>query len=220
AFRHIVLPGYALSQITVCAKDRLGLFAEIVGTFASQQVSVLSASIFTRSDGVAVDSFYVVDGLVDGPLASTKWTVVKEKLRKVLKGEQDVAELIRRAERSPRVSQKTMSSLRRGVYFDNRVSTTHTVIDVEASDRIGLLYDIASSLSGLGLNISVAKVATDMRQARDAFYVTDSAGNKITDPLRIREIREKIEKVLEIGSMPSGSIDDETIKMERRVEAR
>ncbi|UCD57822.1 MAG: [protein-PII] uridylyltransferase, partial [Candidatus Hydrogenedentota bacterium] len=65
AFKHIVLPSYALSQVIVCARDRLGLCAEIVGTFASQQVSVLSASIFTRSDGVAVDSFYVVDGLVD-----------------------------------------------------------------------------------------------------------------------------------------------------------
>ena len=42
----------------------------------------------------------------------------------------------------------------------------------------------------------MARVATDVRQARDAFYVTDRAGAKITDPLRIQEIRKKIEEVV------------------------
>jgi len=220
AFKCITIPGYSLSQVTVCSKDRPGLFAEIVGTFASQQASVLSATAFTSSDGVAVDTFYVLDAETDGPLASTKWAMVKENLRKVLGGERDVAELIRRTERSPRADRRTMSSLRRGVSFDNHVSATHTVIDIEAPDRVGLLYDIASTFFGLGLDLSIAKVATDVRQARDAFYVTDSTGGKITDPLRIREIREKIEGVLEAGRKFSGRTYDVTTKAKRRVKRR
>ncbi len=207
------LRNYSLSQITICAKDRPGLFAEIAGAFASQQVSVLGAAIFTRSDGVAIDSFYVVDGETDSSLEETKWDIVKECLRKVLRGERDVATLIRHAERSPRVFQRTMSSLRRRVRFDNGVSATHTVIDIEAPDRIGLLYDIASTLFGLGLNISVARVATDVRQARDAFYVDDGAGGKITDPLRIEEIKKRIEEVLEPDRKPSAAGDDKGEKL-------
>jgi len=197
ALKCLPVTDYSLSQVTVCTNDKPGLLADIVGTFASQQVSVLSAAVFTRSDGVAIDSFYVVDGESDRPLASTKWAVVKNNLQKVLRGERDVADLIRRTERSPRAVQSTMLSLRHGVYIDNDVSVTHTVIDVEAPDRIGLLYDITSTFFDLGLDLSVARVATDVRQARDAFYVTDRAGKKITDPLRIQEIRKKIEEVLD-----------------------
>jgi [protein-PII] uridylyltransferase len=218
-FKCVGLPNYSLSQITVCAKDRLGLFAEMAGTFASQQVSVLSAAVFTRSDGVAIDSFHVVDGETDGPLSSTKWAVVKENLRKALRGERDVGQMIRSVERSPRVARRTMSSLRRGVYFDNRVSATHTVIDIEAPDRIGLLYDIASTFSELGLNLSVARVATEVRQARDAFYVTDSAGKKITDPLRIQKIRERLEEALEPRQRSLAVENNGSRKAKRRVKA-
>jgi len=217
AFKCVTMPGHSLSQVTVCSKDRPGLFAQIVGTFASQQASVLSATAFTRSDGVAIDSFCIVDGESDGPLTSEKWVMVKENLQKVLRGERDVAELIQRVARRPRVDQRTMSSLRRGVHFDNRVSATHTVIDIEAPDRIGLLYDVASTFFELGLDISIAKVATHVRQARDAFYVTDSAGGKVTEPLRIGEIREKIERVLETGHEASGPIIENTAKAKRRV---
>ncbi len=196
ALRCVPVPDYSLSQVTVCAHDRPGLLADIVGTFASQRVSVLSADVFTRSDGVAIDSFHVIDGESDRPLATAKWAIVKDNLQKVLRGERNVADLIRCAERNPRAVQSTMSSLRRGVYIDNNVSDTHTVIDVEAPDRIGLLYDITSAFFDLGLDLSVARVATDVRQARDAFYVTDRAGKKITDSSRIQEIRTRMEEVL------------------------
>ena len=209
-------PNYSLSHITVCTKDRPGLFAEIVGSFASQQVSVLEAAAFTRSDGVAIDSFHVIDGRTDGPLTSTKWAVVKENLRKALRGERDVARLIRRAERSPLAAQKTMSSLRRGVFFDNGVSSTHTVIDIEAPDRIGLLYDIASTLFELGLDISVARIATDGRQARDAFYVVDREGNKIEDPLPKRDICRKIEEVIDAGRRAEAPADSDSGRSSKR----
>ncbi|GAB4346214.1 MAG: [protein-PII] uridylyltransferase [Candidatus Abyssubacteria bacterium] len=219
AFKCEEVPAYSLSKVTVCANDKLGLFAEIAGSFASQQVSVISAAVFTRADGIAIDSFYVLDEETDGPLSPTKWELVRETLRRTLRGERDVGALVRQVERIPRVARRTMSSLRRGVFFDNRVSATHTVIDIEAPDRIGLLYDIASTLSALGLNISVAKIATDVRQARDAFYVTDAEGNKIEEPLRIHAIRESIEKALGGTKGESPSDADKEAKPGRRVKA-
>lgn len=196
ALKWTPVPEYSLSQITVCTGDAPGLFAKIVGAFASQQVSVLDAAVFTRADGVAIDSFYVIDGKTEGPLTSTKWAVVKDILGKVLRGERKVERLIRRVERSPVAARKAMSSLRRGVSFDNAASMRYTIIDVEAPDRIGLLYDIASALYHLELDISVARITTDERRARDAFYVSDLEGGKIVDPLRLEEIRTRIEEVL------------------------
>jgi [protein-PII] uridylyltransferase len=199
ALRWVPVPDYSLSQITICTRDRPGLFAEIVGTFASQQISVLDAAVFTRTDGVAIDSFYVMDGKTDGPLTSTKWALVRRALGKTLRGECDVELLIRRAEQNPIAARSTMASLRKGVSFDNSASASRTIIDVEAPDRVGLLYDVANTIFGLGLDISVARIATDERQARDAFYVADREGNKIEDPLRLEEIRITIEKALDAG---------------------
>jgi [protein-PII] uridylyltransferase len=92
------------------------------------------------------------------------------------------------------------------------------VIDIEAPDRVGLLYDIASTFSSLGLNLSVAKVTTDVRQAHDAFYVTDSAHEKIVDPLRLQEIKAKIEEALERGH-PTATSQDVSEKTKRRMKA-
>jgi [protein-PII] uridylyltransferase len=199
AIKCVPVPGYSISQITVCTSDRRGLLADIVGTLASQRVSVLSASVFTRADGVAIDSFSVIDGKSEGALASTKWAVVKENLRRVLRGERSVTDLLRSAERRQRVAQRTMSSLRRSVSFDNAVSATHTIMDIEAPDRIGLLYDIASALHELGLNIDVARVATDARQAHDAFYITDETGGKVSDPALLQKIKARMAEVLGAG---------------------
>ncbi len=199
ALKWAAVPEYSLSRITVCTADRPGVFAEMVGVFASQQVSVLDAAAFTRADGVAIDSFHVVDGRTEGPLSSQRWAVVKQALRTALGGGRDIEPLIRRAEQSPLAAQKTMPSLRRGVSFDNAASKTCTIIDVEAPDRIGLLYDIASAIFDLGLDMSVARIATDGRQARDAFYVTDRGGEKIDDPLRLEEIEKKIKEALDTG---------------------
>jgi len=40
------------------------------------------------------------------------------------------------------------------VEFDNLVSDRYTVIDIRAHDRLGLLYVIASVLSGLDLDVT------------------------------------------------------------------
>ncbi|HOW66128.1 MAG TPA: ACT domain-containing protein, partial [Verrucomicrobiota bacterium] len=65
--------------------------------------------------------------------------------------------------------------------FDNAASESHTVIDLETRDRVGLLHTIASTLSELGLNIALAKICTEKGAALDSFYVTRVADGKILD---------------------------------------
>jgi len=61
--------------------------------------------------------------------------------------------------------------LRTVIGFDNRASRTDTVIDIETGDRTGLLYDITRALSEVGMDIQSARIVTDARRVRDAFYV-------------------------------------------------
>ncbi len=50
------------------------------------------------------------------------------------------------------------------------------VLRVRASDRVGLLYDIARAITESGLNISSATVITRDGVAEDVFRLTDDAG--------------------------------------------
>ena len=58
------------------------------------------------------------------------------------------------------------------VILDNTASQELTVIEVQALDRPGLLFDLARGLSDLGLDISSAHIATFGEKAVDVFYVT------------------------------------------------
>ena len=46
---------------------------------------------------------------------------------------------------------------------------------------LGFLYRITTAISGLGLNISFAKIATRADGIVDSFYVLDVSGNTLTE---------------------------------------
>jgi [protein-PII] uridylyltransferase len=78
------------------------------------------------------------------------------------------------------------------VKIDNGTSERHTILEVFAHDRMGLLYTITRTIFELGLSVHVAKIATYVDQVLDVFYVTDQAGRKVTDEARLEEIRQKL----------------------------
>src|SRR5262249_13417094 len=82
------------------------------------------------------------------------------------------------------------------VVIDNSASLDLTVIEVQALDRPGLLFDLACGLSDLGLDIASAHIATFGERAVDVFYVTDRDKKKVKDDNRKRFVREHLLKLL------------------------
>jgi [protein-PII] uridylyltransferase len=78
------------------------------------------------------------------------------------------------------------------VKFDNDASLAATVIDVHASDGIGVLYRITRALAELDVDIRSARVQTLGAQVVDAFYVRDRHNRKITDSETMAEIERAI----------------------------
>ena len=75
------------------------------------------------------------------------------------------------------------------------------MVEVESTDRVGLLYDITRVLFEAGLSISSAIVATYGELAVDVFYVRDGFGHKIVNPNRLGDIEARLIKTLESGSL-------------------
>jgi [protein-PII] uridylyltransferase len=78
------------------------------------------------------------------------------------------------------------------VVFDNSVSSRFTVVDIFTYDRIGLLYDITSTLTALGIDIALSKISTKADQVADVFYIVDRDGRKIAATDRQEEIRQAL----------------------------
>jgi [protein-PII] uridylyltransferase len=84
------------------------------------------------------------------------------------------------------------------IEFDNDISKSRTIVEVQTEDRLGLLYTITRTLTDLGLDISFAKVSTEKGAAIDSFYVQDQLGNKITDLNRLETIKSKLQAAIDL----------------------
>ncbi|HEY3491167.1 MAG TPA: [protein-PII] uridylyltransferase [Candidatus Deferrimicrobiaceae bacterium] len=184
----IDVPETGASEVIVLCPDRRGLFATIAGTLSADSVNILNAAIATTFDGVAVDTFYVSGIFEEDPEQSRRGRLAGD-LKRVLSGSIDVPALLAER-RTPRfVREKLVKYRPTRVVFDNSVSTRYTVVDIFTYDRIGLLFDITGTLTALGVDIVLSKIATKADQVADVFYLADQDGGKITDPARQEEIR-------------------------------
>jgi [protein-PII] uridylyltransferase len=83
------------------------------------------------------------------------------------------------------------------VLVDDRASPRHTVVEVFAKDRPGLLYRLARALHELGLSIALSKINTEGTRVADVFYVNELAGPKVVPGPRYAEIHDALVKTIE-----------------------
>ena len=69
------------------------------------------------------------------------------------------------------------------------------MVDVRAEDRLGLLHEVASVFAEAGLEIALAKVATEANRAIDSFYVAQK-GHKLKSGPALEALRARLEGVL------------------------
>jgi [protein-PII] uridylyltransferase len=186
-------PDLGTSDLVVVTRDVPGLFSLIAGTLAAHGVNIISAQISTRADGIAIDTFQVNDPTGEALTSAARWSRVLDALRAVLVGEQTVEALLERRQRAGRAAD---GYGRPKVAVDNRLSDAHTVVEVKCPDRVGLLHLITRTLSAQGLDIASARIATEIDQALDTFYVHDRAGRKVDDPTATQRIRAALEQAL------------------------
>jgi [protein-PII] uridylyltransferase len=173
------------TDLHLCARNRRGLFAAVAGALTAQGVNILSVHLNTRSDGLAVDSFKVRDTAGEPITDPQRWEQIDNSIRRAVRGELDVAAAVEK-----RLQAQSGSRLQRRRIFppattrinwDNQSSDKSTILEVRTADRLGLVYRITSTLTALDLDIGFAKVATEKHLALDVFYVTNAAGEKLSD---------------------------------------
>jgi [protein-PII] uridylyltransferase len=173
------------SELTVSTTDSAGLFAKLAGTLSANGVNILSADLYTREDGVVIDSLRICEVGSLHPIREKHWARIEQKLAAAIRGDVDVAEAFKKwgSKQTPGRSPKRARRSPARVTFDQNASTSNTVVEVRVQDEPGLAYRIASCLASLGLDINFATIATEKGSVLDIFYVSDSAGLKLSDAM-------------------------------------
>ena len=187
------------NAVKICTWDRAGLFSKIAGSFSVTGLNILSAQIFTRTDGIVLDTFFVIDARTGNLSGADQRDKFESVLNRALSGEGvDFHPMILKQKLiRPAYHAYTGERIPTQVRFDNDASETRTLIEIETEDRIGLLYEISQTFSELDIDISAAKISTEKGAAIDSFYVRELGGAKVVSPERHRAIERRLRQAIQ-----------------------
>jgi [protein-PII] uridylyltransferase len=178
-------PDRGYNLVEICTWDRAGLFSKIAGTLSANGLNILSAQIFTRGDGIALDTFFINDGRTGNLAGREQREKFSSLLEKVLTGETvDLSALIKKQIISRQYQPYAGEKIPTQIHFDNEASETRTLIEIETEDRLGLLYAISQTFAELRVDIFGARIVTERGAAIDSFYVRETDGGKVESPAR------------------------------------
>ncbi|MCG8690082.1 MAG: [protein-PII] uridylyltransferase [Minwuiales bacterium] len=185
----------AVTEVTVYTADHPGLFGRIAGAMAISGASIVDAKIFTTTDGMALDTFFIQDMEGNAFAQSGKLAKLSSAIEQTLSGS---------LRPQQRLSDQTSSyPLRTRIFtvepvvlIDNNASNSWTVIEVNGRDRPGLLHDLTWTLFRLSLSIGSARIATYGERAVDVFYVRDMFGLKVTHAGKLKKIERELRDAL------------------------
>jgi [protein-PII] uridylyltransferase len=180
----------AITEITCCLNHQPHLFRMLAGVMAWMGASIVSARIRVLPEGAALATIGIQD-MQAGSFAEEEKRLqqLPALIERARRGELDFAtELPKRR----RVTGERAVPVEAGVFIDNKVSAHATVIEINARDRLGLLYDILGMLEACQLQVMTAHIATYGQKAVDVFYVKDAYGIKLDHPAKLVAVQKKL----------------------------
>src|SRR6184192_1320283 len=186
AIKWKIMPEQGHSVVTFCTWERERLLAKVAGSFSVVPLNILSADVFPRGDNVVLSIFRVCDTKARPVTHQRDFELVEQTLRRALEDESfEFLSLIEKAKRQSRRLAPGIEFPMR-IAIDNKTHPTYTLIEIQAPDRIGLLYDVLSCLDRENIFSPRSAFNTLAGTALDTGCLVDSSNHaKISDPYRI-----------------------------------
>ena len=168
------LPALGQTELTLVTHDEPGLLAKLTGVLYAYDIPLHAAQVFTRprptGEGIAIDAL-IVD-FRGRPLERHQRGEVGAAIRKVLSGEETVAELIARRHRPEPILPAV-----RSLSLDAELPDGDEVLlDITTAPAAGDVHALATILTRLGWNIHGARLTTWAGGSRCALYLSHGPG--------------------------------------------
>ncbi len=168
------------TNITVITKDSPSLLSKLCGVLSVNDVNIHDAKIFTRRDGIVIDTFNVTDFRTHKKIEEERYGKIESDFKDVTNGLMQLnQEFARMKSKWWRIENKFFKRTGK-VKIEFEDHEKYTIIDVFSPDRLGFLYQVTSKLNELGLNIYFAKISTKGDDIVDSFYVLNQQGKKVS----------------------------------------
>jgi [protein-PII] uridylyltransferase len=177
------------AKVTVCTKDRYGLFSKIAGSMFLNRLNILEAQIHTWANGVALDTFWVEDSTKE---IEQRLQQLERDLEEILSGKVALKDLFSKREESKWAQQKVVPRVSTEVKINNEDSDFYTIVEIMGEDRLGILYEITQALTDHGCDIHFARISTLGNRIVDVFYVQDTWGEKIEETQKVEQLKQTL----------------------------
>jgi [protein-PII] uridylyltransferase len=196
-----------LTVVNVVTWDRAGLFYKLAGAFSVAGVNILGAKVISRADHIAIDTFYVVEpggGAVENHDVTE---VFARTVEQALVANRDLfPDILAQARK---VSQRygldlkngmeaLQSAFQPGIEVYHELAMQRTIVEIQARDHLGLLYQLSKSIYDHGFDITFARIGTERGIALDTFYIEGTGGEQI-DESRLHTLRDALRALVASG---------------------
>jgi [protein-PII] uridylyltransferase len=177
------------AKVSICTKDRYGLFSKITGSMFLNRLNILEAQIHTWGNGIVLDTFWVIDAT-----RNVDWRLqqFKKDLEEILGEKVSLKDLLSKRKELNGIKQKVMPRVPQEVKINNVDSDFYTIVEVTGEDRLGILYEVTQALTEHGCDIHFARISTLGNRIVDVFYVQDEWGEKIKEKNRTDQLKRSV----------------------------
>ncbi|HED38182.1 MAG TPA: HD domain-containing protein, partial [Ignavibacteria bacterium] len=168
------------TNITIITKDFPALLSKLCGVMLINDLNIHDAKIFTRKDGIVIDTFNVSDFSTNEKISEDKYSIIESNLNSVVSGFLKLDQEIEKLKTKWWRIEKKFFRRSGKIQIDFEKHDKYTILDVFSPDRLGFLFQVTNKMNELGLMIYFAKISTRGDDIVDSFYVLDREGKKIS----------------------------------------
>jgi [protein-PII] uridylyltransferase len=185
-----------LWELTVVTLDKPLLFSNICGTLSSFGMDIARGHAMTNPNGLVLDVVQFADQERFLELNATGKDQFLAVLAAVISGATDVTERLRVREQSVLYRRRTgVTATPPMIHADNQSSRHYTILDIVATNALGLLHRVSRVISLHGCDVALVLISTEGDKAIDVFHIT-KAGHKLSDAA-IAEVTADLHRTLE-----------------------